>query len=180
MRKLVSCLLLFLVGCASIPEDTSPSSTSMNDKNLIHACGKVPGDGVTVCRYTEGMPMDSTLEMYLPWNYMDPTTATVRIRFRDKVLVKTVKDKYVSIPVAEIFQDKTWKKQYDGIMQILVQIKTTTNGHDKYIDLLGYTYNIVLKQGYTPLSIDDPASAFVYQCTIDYSTAGRVLFQCKQ
>ena len=178
MRLLLSSAIIFCLGCTTLTVDTSPSAAIMNDKTLVHSCDRTPGNGVDVCRFTEGAPISSTWNIFLPVNEDSIESVSVRIRFRDKLLTRTVKHRELVIDWKDVLGHDTWQKEDDGPVQAVIQVKYTVNGETRFIDLLGYAYLIILRPGYTPLDVREDVE-FTYSCLLKYSTAGRSALECQ-
>ena len=178
VKFLVFLYIWLSIGCSGLPTDPSPNAMASNDKTLIHgACSNAPNHGVDVCRVVEGSPIEAEWNIFLPWA-PDAVSADIRVRFKDRVQTFSFADRFVTIPLKDVIGEETWKLSHDGPIQAVATIKFTDGPGDKFVQLLGYAYVIVLKKGYKPLGLQSEEGFGKLNCVMEFTESGRSLFKC--
>jgi hypothetical protein len=180
----VALVFLSLQGCSHLPKsDPSPDAVASRDLTLASsACQAAPGQGMDLCRLTEGAAVAGSWVLIIPRG--DTTgQGTLSVYFRDGVRSYAVPKGAASfeIPWKDFFLgEPKWKPEMGGVaMALLAMPYRDAEGIDRVAKFRGMAYLEVLKPGYVPLPIGSELGTWATDCRITYSTSGRSAVSCR-
>lgn len=173
--------LFLLAACASLPlpVDDSMTAAAAGDLTLIHsACAEQLGHGYDLCRVTEGAEVVETWSLVFPWagSFVDGDVSVSYLGTEHRFKVTGPQ---LDIPWKLLTGKATWSKGDDSPAQARAALKFHQDDGDHWVDLLGFAFPIVLKQGYAPLPLDSGRSFTEAVCRLQYSSAGRSAVECR-
>lgn len=183
IASFLSALALSAQGCRGhLPVDPSPVAVANGERNLgMQGCSTVPSRGFDVCRVVEGSLISTIWVLLLPFDEKTFINGEVELRFKDQVRSYKIQGSQLEIPLNEVFRDTDWKKKHDTIIQAKARVKIKDGEFERFVELLGFMFVVVLKPGYTPLPYD---SGLVYTrtkaCHVAYTTSGRSYVACSE
>lgn len=181
MLKSLAFFLFLLMSCdKGINLDPSMDALASGDFTLLQsACSTGLAQGLDVCRVVEGAPISEVWQFVIPKDRLK--AGEIKIRYKQRVFVKAVSadSNIVSIPWRDVIGADTWTLDMDAPVQAVGTIKYDSGTGDRMVDVLGLTYLIVLKKGYSPMPIDSGFEGWKTDCKIAYSTSGRSSLECQ-
>lgn len=173
-------ILVTLLGCSALVIDPSMNSVDAGDYTLaVSACEAVPGNGMDICRVTEGTKIESSWKLVIP-SGKRITGGEIDVYYRDIHKSYAISGSIVEIPWKEFFGSPTWEKAQDGEALALLLVRfLDDNGNERLTKFRGIAKIVVTSKGYDRLPIDSGFSAFKTTCKIQYSTEGRGAVSCK-
>jgi hypothetical protein len=175
-------VLLLAVACATpLPLQLDPATTAAagGDATLVHsACAEQLGHGYDLCRVTEGAEVVETWAFTFPWapGFVD---GDLNVEYLGQTHVFKITGPTLEVPWKLLTGGATWKQEDRAPAQARAAIKFKAPDGDHWVDLLGYAFPIVLKQGYAPLPLDSGRNFTELVCRLQYTSAGRSAVQCQ-
>lgn len=169
-----------LTGCNGMPIDPSTTAVAANDQTLItSACHAAPSQGVDVCRVKEGATISEKIVFIVPWT-KDSDWGQISLRYKDRVITYPVEGVKIEIPWSDVVEAEKWSLEVEAPVQARAAIRYKTDTGAVFVDLLGYVFPVVLRQGYDPLPMDSGVEAFQNTCRVQYTSAGRSAIECRR
>jgi hypothetical protein len=140
----------------------------------------MPQAGFDACRVSEGMPIQSVWRVYFPDIKRPILGGELNVYFNDVQRSYKISGPMLEIPWADFFEDKVWRREYDGSARALGIIRyVDAEGVEQTIKVRGEARVLVLKEGYAPMPIGSGFAGMKTHCVIEYSSAGRVAVGCE-
>lgn len=182
MRKTCVGLLFLVAACSSIVMDPSMEPVEAGDQTLVlSACTGLPVVGFDACRVKENQPIESVWRLFFPAPHGDISGGELTVNFHDVSKSYAITGPILDIHWSDFFQDKVWKKEYNGIALALAFVRyKDEQGVERMVKARGEARILVLAEGYDPLPIGTPFGQFKLKCKVEFSTAGRSAVECKE
>lgn len=180
MRK-ITCqivLVLALFGC-KVPVDPSIQAALAHDYTLplSAGCETLPGRGMDICRVVEGAQVAEEITVVIP--KVKAVSGELRVRYKGVVKSYAITETITRIPWKDLLGHSNYEREDEGPASLIGSLRLKMDDGERFTDLLGYAYLVVLGPGYSPMPIDSDSAAFGTTCRIQVSTSGRSALECE-
>lgn len=174
-------IALLLVGCKALVVDPSITAAEAHDYTMVFSagCQAVPSQGLDICRVVEGAKVAEHLRIVVPVDKV--LSCEIRVRYKGvaKSFSCAANGNVALIPWRELVGGEFYERGDEGPAQLIGSARVKGPDGDRFVDVLGYAFLVVLGKGYSPMPIDSGNQAWGTNCKVQYSTAGRSALVCR-